>query len=157
MMGLKKEYEIAAKSQANIYYPAFIIDRTNEARVSELQLYTDIFSKCKKVVYNQMISYVINAEDFNKYFTIVETNLAVRNETQKPSSKITDESDTSETESTKTSQDKVSNTGESPKQISPDRNGSRIGRGADIKQIKRQVRLALYRRRKRAQLQRKNW
>ena len=46
-MGLKKEYEIAAKSQANTFYPAFIIDRTNEARVSGAQLYTDIFNRCK--------------------------------------------------------------------------------------------------------------
>ena len=102
MMGLKKEYEVAAKSQASTYYPAFVIDRTNEARVSGVQLYTDIFSRCKKVVYNQMISYVINEEDFDKHFTSVGENLAIKNETQKPSCEVTNKSDTSEDESTST-------------------------------------------------------
>ena len=164
MMGLKKEYEIAAKSQANTFYPAFIIDRTNEARVSGAQLYTDIFNRCKKVIYNQMISYIVNADDFDKYFTTIGTNLAVRNETKRSSREVTTESDTSEEKaanqsSTHSSDEDQSSTysfdeDKSTRSYDSNQYRSRTRRLANRK-IKREVRIALYRRRKRAELQRK--
>ena len=149
IMGLKKEHEIAVKSLSESLYPAIVIDRSNEARVSGLQLYTDIFNRYRKVVFNRMISYVVNAEDFDTYFKKIGPNLAVQHETPKAELSVTAKSHSSDTETENDSEsaNRKSNQSQQSKQVRRDLN----------RQIKRQVRIALYRRKKRAELQRKTW
>ena len=63
-LGLKTEFIVAQKYNQKRLYPYIFIDQTNQARVSNLQVYTDILSKHKKVVSNSMIYYLIAERDF---------------------------------------------------------------------------------------------
>ena len=79
-MLLKKEIEIAEKQNSRKLYPYIFIDRTNQARVSGLQVYTEIFGRFKKVVYNSMICVVLSEKDFETQFKILDETSAVKNE-----------------------------------------------------------------------------
>ena len=60
-------------------YPYIMIDRTNIARVNGVQIYTDIFSKYKQVIFNSMPSYLISESDFKSKFQILDKTTAIRN------------------------------------------------------------------------------
>ena len=81
-MLLKKEIEIAEKQNSRKLYPYIFIDRTNQARVSGLQVYTEIFGRFKKVVFNSMICVVLSEKDFETQFKILDETSAVRNENE---------------------------------------------------------------------------
>ena len=93
-MGLKEEYETAQKVNSSKLYPYILLDRSNEARVSELQVYTDILSKFKQVITKQMVQYIISEADFLAHFTLVDENFAVQNENKKEISSISSENST---------------------------------------------------------------
>ena len=63
-LGLKAEFTVAQKYNQTKLYPYIFIDQTNQARVLNLQVYTDILSQHKKVVSNSMIYYLVAERDF---------------------------------------------------------------------------------------------
>ena len=100
-MGLVTEFKMADEWNKNTLYPYVFIDRTNEARVQNLQVYTDIFSRYRRVIYNRMKCYVVPEADFKAQFKVVDSHLAVRNEDKKRkySDSSTDTTETSSQES----------------------------------------------------------
>ena len=72
-MKLSKEIKIANQINQKNLYPYIFIDRTNEARVSGAQVYTDIFSNEKQVIYKKALCYLIPADDFEEKFEILDT------------------------------------------------------------------------------------
>ena len=100
-MGLVAEFKMADEWNKHTLYPYVFIDRTNEARVRNLQVYTDIFSRYKQVIYNRMKCYIVPEADFKAQFKVVDNHLAVRNEDQKRkySDSSTDSAETSSEES----------------------------------------------------------
>ena len=106
LMGLNHEIKLADDANREKLYPYIFLDRTNQARVSNLQVYTDIFSRFKAVIYNRMKSYIISEVDFKSNFTIQGNNFAVKNVDKKweknndsSTSDTTSDSDDSETQS----------------------------------------------------------
>ena len=87
-MGLKAEYEIAQKVNAKKLYPYILLDRSNEARVSGLQVYTDILSKYKQVILKQMVQYVISEADFLASYKIIDNDFAVQHEDKESTSSV---------------------------------------------------------------------
>ena len=83
IMGLTDEIKLADDMNRDNLYPYVFLDRTNKARVNGLQVYTDIFSRFKAVIYNRMKSYIISEADFKCHFKIRDTNSAVKNENKK--------------------------------------------------------------------------
>ena len=75
-LGLKTEYTVAQKYNKTKLYPYIFIDQTNQARVTNLQVYTDILSKHKKVVFNSMIYYLVAERDFNTKCEKIDQNTA---------------------------------------------------------------------------------
>lgn len=78
-MNLRKEVNLAIESNKNELYPYIFIDRTNYARVNQLQIYIDIFSRFKKAIYNSMIVYLVNEHDLKANFNLIDGNIAVYN------------------------------------------------------------------------------
>ena len=83
IMGLTHEFKLADQMNSSTMYPYIFVDRTNSARVSKLQVYTDIFSYHKKVIFQQMKSYIISESDFKAHFNVTSNNLAIKNEAPK--------------------------------------------------------------------------
>ena len=99
-MQLKTEITRAQAENRSRLYPYIFIDRTNEARVNNLQIYTNLFSTHKEVIIGSMKYYLISESDFNQQYHCVGENLAKRNENktnQLPTSgQSSDESKSSE-------------------------------------------------------------
>ena len=76
-MLLKPQIDIAEKENSQKLYPYIFIDRTNQARVSGLQVYTQIFGRYKHVIYNFMISVVISKKEFEEQFKIIDDKTAI--------------------------------------------------------------------------------
>ena len=72
-MKLTNEIKTANKINEKNLYPYIFIDRTNEARVSGVQVFTDIFSKDKQAIYKNTESYLIPAEHFEEKCKILDT------------------------------------------------------------------------------------
>ena len=84
-MQLKPEITKAIEINKQKLYPYIFIDRTNQARVNNLQIYTDILSKHLEVVIGRMKYYLISEADFTSSFTISGEDLADANpKTQLP-------------------------------------------------------------------------
>ena len=75
-LGLKSDFLLAKKDNSTKLYPYVFIDQTNQARVSGLQVYTDILSKHKKVITNSMICYLISEREFKSNFKVVDNHTA---------------------------------------------------------------------------------
>ena len=78
-MNLASDIRKAIELNKKKLYPYIMIDRTNIARVNGVQIYTDIFSKYKQVIFNSMPSYLISESDFKSKFQILDKTTAVRN------------------------------------------------------------------------------
>ncbi len=78
-MQLKPEITKAREINKQKLYPYIFIDRTNQARVNNLQIFTDILSKHLEVVIGQMKYYLISEADFTTSFTISGEDLADAN------------------------------------------------------------------------------
>ena len=79
-MQLKPEITRAQTENKTRLYPYIFIDRTNEARVNNLQIFTDIFSCHKEVIIGSMKYFLISESDFNQQYHCVGDNLAKRND-----------------------------------------------------------------------------
>ena len=75
-LGLKHDYLVAEKANKSKLYPHIFIDQTNEARVTGLQVYTDILSKHREVILNSMLGVWISKTNFCNKFEIVDQNTA---------------------------------------------------------------------------------
>ena len=78
-MLLKKEIEIAEKANALKLYPYIFIDRTNQGRVTGVQVYTEIFGPYKRAVYNSMICVILSEQDFSTQFKVLDKTSAIKN------------------------------------------------------------------------------
>ena len=86
-MQLKPEITKAIEINKQKLYPYIFIDRTNQARVNNLQIFTDILSKHLEVVIGRMKYYLISEADFTTSFTISGEDIANANpKTQLPES-----------------------------------------------------------------------
>ena len=65
-MGLDKEIKLAEKLNKQKLYPYIVIDRTNQARVNGIQVYTDILSKHKEIILKGNVFTVVPAVDFKR-------------------------------------------------------------------------------------------
>ena len=72
-MKLTDEIKTANEINKNKLYPYIFIDRTNEARVSGIQVYTDIFSNEKQVVLKNCTSYLVPADEFEEKYEILDS------------------------------------------------------------------------------------
>ena len=81
-MNLKKEVSLADEYNKSILYPYIFINKSNQARVSGLQVLIDIFSKYRKVVMNDSIWYLISERDFNQAFTKIDSTTAIKRVTK---------------------------------------------------------------------------
>ena len=75
-MNLTEEIRTANKINQPKLYPYIFIDRTNEARVSGVQVYTDIFSEDKQIVHKNATCYLIPADDFKEKYDILDSTTA---------------------------------------------------------------------------------
>ena len=85
-MQLKPEITRAQIENKSRLHPYIFIDRTNEARVNNLQIFTDIFSIHKELIIGSMKYYLISESDFNQQYHRVGDNLAQLNGLDKTSS-----------------------------------------------------------------------
>ena len=76
---LKPEITKAIEINKQKLYPYIFIDRTNQARVNNLQIFTDILSKHLEVVIGRMKYYLISEADFESSFTISGKDIADAN------------------------------------------------------------------------------
>ena len=82
---LKPEITKAIEINKQKLYPYIFIDRTNQARVNNLQIFTDILSRHLEVVIGRMKYYLISEADFTSSFTISGEDIANANpKTQLP-------------------------------------------------------------------------
>ena len=95
-MQLKSEITRAQVENKSRLYPYIFIDRTNEARVKNLQIFTDIFSSHKEVIIGSMKYFLISESDFNQQYHCVGENLAKLNENQAPSIQHTSNKESSD-------------------------------------------------------------
>ena len=77
-MGLKTEFNIALQETKSLLYPYVLINRTNQARTSQIQVFIDIFSKYRKVVMLTGIYYLISERDFNLNYQKIDSVTAVK-------------------------------------------------------------------------------
>ena len=76
MMGLSTDVKKATLVNSDKLYPYIFIDKTPEARVKNMCIYTDIFSRYKILIRNAMKVYVISEADFNAVFDKLDSDLA---------------------------------------------------------------------------------
>ena len=79
---LKPEITKAIEVNKQKLYPYIFIDRTNQARVNNLQIFTDILSQHLEVIIGRMIYYLISEADFKSSYT--ETGPSIANANAKP-------------------------------------------------------------------------
>ena len=80
MMSCKESIKKAIEINKQKLYPYIFLDKSNQARLTGIQVYTDLFGKFPQVVVNSMVSYLISESDFKTYFQLIDKNTAVRHE-----------------------------------------------------------------------------
>ena len=135
-MNLKKEVVIANEYNENEMYPYMFIDRSNQARVTGIKVYIDLFSKYMKIIMKSGLKYMIDSSDFQARFKLIDSNVAVENET--PKERIQESSKNCQESNTKSNTTK-SNTTKSRSQ------NSRYSR----RELTRRVKQALFRHKQR--------
>ena len=75
-MNLTEEIRTANRINQSKLYPYIFIDRTNEARVSGVQVYTDIFSRDKQVIHKNAVCYMIPTDDFEEKYDVLDSTTA---------------------------------------------------------------------------------
>ena len=78
-MLLKQQIDLAERANSHKLYPYIFIDRTNQARVSGLQVYTDIFARYHTVIHNLMLCVLISKQEFESQFKILDNQTAIKN------------------------------------------------------------------------------
>ena len=108
MMNCKDSIKKALEVNRQKLYPYVVLDKTNQARVTGIQVYTDLFSKFQQVVVNSMVSYLISESDFKAHFNSIDTHTAVKNANKKQRSLEGTASATSEKEDKKSGKEDTS-------------------------------------------------
>ena len=72
-MKLTNEIKTANEINKRKLYPYIFIDRTNEARVSGIQVYTDIFRNEKQIVLKNCTSYLVPTVEFEEKYEILDS------------------------------------------------------------------------------------
>ena len=85
-MGLKTEFNIALQESKHLIYPYVLINRTNQARTDEIQIFIDIFSRYRKVVMRTGIFYLISARDFNANYRQIDEVTAIKKDKEQNTS-----------------------------------------------------------------------
>ena len=152
-MQLKPEITRAQTENKARLYPYIFIDRTNEARVKNLQIFTDIFSCHKEVIIGSMKYFLISESDFNQQYHCVGDNIAKHNGFNKTTPIQQTTTDFEESKSPKKENSRKESRTESSEQKS-----NRAFR-SDFKQrrqLQQQIERALRRHKINTKLQRKN-
>ena len=137
IMNMKQSIQKAIDVNSERLYPYIFLDKTNQARVSGIQIYTDLFSRYKQIIFKSMVSYIISETDFRANFDKIDNSTAVKNANAKSKKKTVVRSKPTDSESDETIESKpdVSSKSES---IEPSAFRKR-------KQLERQVKQALRR------------
>ena len=83
IMSAKDSIKKAMEINSQKLYPYIFLDKTNQARVTGIQVYTDLFGKFQQVIVNSMVSYLISESDFKAHFKSIDSHTAVKNEDKK--------------------------------------------------------------------------
>ena len=86
-MQLKPEITRAIEENKSKLYPYIFLDKTNQARVNGLQVYTNIFGKYKEIICGSMKYYLLTESDFKSTFSKTGNNTAQRNEDKRVNKK----------------------------------------------------------------------
>ena len=78
-LNLKEEVKFANILNQNELFPYIVINKTNQARVNNLQVCVDLFSKYRKFVMKSGLYYLISERDFNNQFNKIDDSTAVIN------------------------------------------------------------------------------
>ena len=108
MMNTKDSIKKALEINSRKLYPYIFLDKTNQARVSGIQVYTDLFGKYRQVVVNSMLYYLISEPDFKTNFESLDSNTAVPNANSKQAKAGARSEPSSNIDSNKTSEDQTS-------------------------------------------------
>ena len=100
IMNLRKSVQKAIDVNSEKLYPYIFIDKTNQARVTGVQIYTDLFSRFKQIIFKSMLSYIISEADFRSSFQIIDNTTAVKNENKKSKKKSAERGNSSKPEPT---------------------------------------------------------
>ena len=103
IMGCKNSIKKAIEINYQKPYPYIFLDKTIQARINGVQVYTELFGKFPQVVVNSMVSYLISESDFKAYFHKIDNNTAVKNEDQVEKLQSTSAESKSEKENPSTS------------------------------------------------------
>ena len=79
MMSSRDSIKKAIEVNSQKLYPYIFLDKTNQARVTGIQVYTDLFGKFQQVIVDSMVSYLISESDFKSHFHSIDTHTAVLN------------------------------------------------------------------------------
>ena len=78
-MNLKQEVLKANEFNENEMYPYMFIDRSNQARVTGIKVYIDLFSKCMKVIMGKKLKALVDWKEFTDRFRLIDQNVAIEN------------------------------------------------------------------------------
>ena len=78
-MNLKQEVLKANEFNENEMYPYMFIDRSNQARVTGIKVYIDLFSKCLKVIMGKKLKALVDWKEFTDRFRLIDQNVAIEN------------------------------------------------------------------------------
>ena len=78
-MNLKQEVVKANEFNENEMYPYMFIDRSNQARVTGIKVYIDLFSKCMKVIMGKKLKALVDWKEFTDQFRLIDQNVAIKN------------------------------------------------------------------------------
>ena len=78
-MNLKQEVVKANEFNENEMYPYMFIDRSNQARVTGIKVYIDLFSKCMKVIMGKKLKALVDWKEFTERFRLIDQNVAIEN------------------------------------------------------------------------------
>ena len=106
IMNMKKPIQKAIDVNSERLYPYIFLDKTNQARVSGIQIYTDLFSRYKQIIFKSMVSYIISESDFRANFEKIDNSTAVKNANSKSKKKPLAKSEPAENESDGTDESK---------------------------------------------------
>ena len=136
-MQLKPEITKAIEVNKEKLYPYIFIDRTNQARVNSLQIFTDIFTKHLEVIIGRMKYYLITEADFVSSYKITGPNIADANTTSQLQSSSTNSTDESSSESIASSQSSETSSESSQEKPRVKSKSSKSGKIEKFKQRKR--------------------
>ena len=113
MMNAKDSIKRAITINSQKLYPYIFLDKTNQARSTGVQVYTDLFGRFPQVVVDSMVSFLISEADFKANFTLIDTNTAVKNENKSPKLQSTKSESPSQVKTNKSVYSTGSSTGSS--------------------------------------------